>query len=28
MLASAALLLGVVILPPLLSDKLKGGAKP
>lgn len=28
MIASAALLLGVVILPPLLSDKLKGGAKP
>jgi phosphate transport system substrate-binding protein len=28
MMASAALLLGVVILPPLLSAKLKGGAKP
>jgi phosphate transport system substrate-binding protein len=28
MLASAALLLGVVILPPLLSDRLKGRAKP
>jgi phosphate transport system substrate-binding protein len=28
MMAAAGLLLGVVILPPLLSDKLKGGAKP
>lgn len=28
MFASAALLLGVVILPPLLSDRLKSGTKP